>query len=389
MSRTMHRSLWGDAWCLLCSWPLVASGLRHNKKLSRVRIDVAVCFLALDNANRKRKTTYAIRYFGKRNRAYVLHLRLDAIPIKNTMSFLNALIPVGTLTSLVEDICKQIDVGRLEVTDAPSKKRPTPELNQLVTLLGQKLNRSFKSHTLIMMDSLEDFYLDEVEGEKCIFCIRRNQSGPAIWTDMIRECRIEENNVSLIEEGYLHAEGDDGGIYLILWPLKEPEPEEGLAAQGPPEQRDNRQLVAPPAQHDAADKAIEISRARETITLEDCRKQLALWEKLDKEIRSQRKRGRDLMAADSAPEDAIRVYDEAEETPQEDMAREGIAELERRVKFLVQGASKKAGLAARNSISGPIGVNGNRAKVIRSDGITEVIPIEHQSNKRRKIRHTM
>ncbi|KAI1642659.1 uncharacterized protein F4817DRAFT_352335 [Daldinia loculata] len=301
------------------------------------------------------------------------------------MSLLNVLVPVGTLTSLVEDICKQIDVGRLEVTDVPSKKRPTSELNQLVALLGQKLNRSFKSHTLIMMDSLEDFYLDEVEGEKCIFCIRKNQSGPAIWTDMVRECRIEENTVSLIEEGYLHAEGDDGGIYLILWPLKGPE--ESLTAQGPPERRDNRQLVAPQAQYDVADKAIEIDRARETITLEDCRKQLALWEKLDKEIRSQRKRGRDLMA-DSAPEDAIRVYGEAEET-HEDMTREGIAELERRVRFLVQGASKKTGLAARNSINGPTGVYGNREKDIRSDGITEVIPIEHQSNKRRKIRSTM
>ncbi|KAI0105994.1 hypothetical protein F4814DRAFT_430127 [Daldinia grandis] len=301
------------------------------------------------------------------------------------MSFLNVLVPVGTLTSLVEDICKQIDAGRLEVTDSPSKRRPTSELNQLVALLGQKLNRNFKSHTLIMMDSLEDFYLDEVEGEKCIFCIRRNQSGPAIWTDMVRECRIEENNVSLIEEGYLHAEGEDGGIYLVLWPLKEPE--ESLAAQGPLERRDNRQLAAPQAQHDVADKAIEMDRARETITLEDCRKQLALWEKLDKEIRGQRKRGRDLMA-DSAPEDAIRGYGEAEEN-QEDVAREGIAELERRVKFLVQGASKKNGLAARNSISGITGIYGNREKGIRSDGVTEVIPIEHQSNKRRKIRSTM
>ncbi|KAI1655318.1 hypothetical protein F4813DRAFT_179098 [Daldinia decipiens] len=301
------------------------------------------------------------------------------------MSFLNVLVPVGTLTSLVEDICKQIDVGRLEVTDVPSKKRPTSELSQLIALLGQKLNRSFKSHTLIMMDSLEDFYLDEVEGEKCIFCIRRNQSGPAIWTDMVRECRIEENNVSLIEEGYLHAEGDDGGIYLILWPLKGPE--ENLPAQGPPERRDNRQLVAPQAQHDISDKTIEIDKARETITLEDCRKQLALWEKLDKEIRNQRKRGRDLMA-DSAPEDAIGVYDEAEEN-QGDMTREGIAELERRVRFLIQGASKKTGLAARNSIGGAVGVYGNRERGIRPDGIAEVIPIEHQSNKRRKIRNTM
>ncbi|KAI8956965.1 hypothetical protein F5Y11DRAFT_361245 [Daldinia sp. FL1419] len=301
------------------------------------------------------------------------------------MSLLNVLIPVGTLTSLVEDICKQIDAGRLEVTDSPSKKKPTSELNQLVALLEQKLNRSFKSHTLIEMNSLEDFYLDEVEGEKCIFCIRRNESGPAIWTDMVRECRIEDNNVSLIEEGYLHAEGDDGGIYLILWPLEEPEETPGT--QEPPERRDNRQLIASQAQRSPGDKVVEADKAREVVTLEDCRRQLALWEKLDKEIRVGRKRGRDSMA-DSTRDDVMGGYGDTEEI-QEDISRERIAELEKQVGFLVQGPVKKTGVSVRNSISGPAGVYGNQAKGLRLYSNVETTPVEQQRYKRRKIRTSM
>ncbi|KAI1479150.1 hypothetical protein F4774DRAFT_410225 [Daldinia eschscholtzii] len=300
------------------------------------------------------------------------------------MSLLNVLIPVPTLASLIEDICKQIDAGRLEVNDAPSNKKPTSELSQLITLLGQKLNRDFKSHTLIKMDSLEDFYLDEIEGEKCIFCIRRNQSGPAIWTDMVRKCRIEENNISLIEEGYLHAEGDDGGIYLILWPLKEPEG--SSATQEPQERPDKRQLMNFQAPRNPADKARELTMAEELTTLDDCKKQSALWEKLDREIRRGKKRGGDLIA-DSTSADADEDYADLEGMLEE-MAQAGMAEIDKRVRFLVEEASKNAGPAARNPISTPNRVHGSQEKGRRPDSSSEVIPAGQQ-NKRQKIRKSM
>ncbi|KAI1804273.1 hypothetical protein F4811DRAFT_298689 [Daldinia bambusicola] len=295
------------------------------------------------------------------------------------MSLLNVLIPVATLTSLVGDICKQIDAGRLEVTDAPSNKKPTAELTQLVTLLEQKLNRKFQSHSLIQMDFLEDFYLNEVEGEKCIFCIRRNESGPAIWTDMVRECRVEENNISLIEEGYLHAEGDDGGIYLILWPLKEPE--ESPANQGSQEQQDKGQLVASKARYDPVDRAIEIDRAREILTPEDCRRQLALWERLDREMRRGTKRGSDLMA-DSTPDDAVEGYADLKEMIGELTRAAGMV-------FLAEKASKNTGPPARNSIIEPSRPNGNQEKGRRQGINSAATAVQQQSNKRHKIRKSM
>ncbi|KAG4221856.1 hypothetical protein PC116_g29668 [Phytophthora cactorum] len=235
------------------------------------------------------------------------------------------------------------------------------------------------------MDSLEDFYLDEVEGEKCIFCIRRNQSGPAIWTDMVRKCRIEENNISLIEEGYLHAEGDDGGIYLILWPLKEPEG--NSATQEPQERPGKRQLMNFQAPRNTADKARELTRAEELTTLDDCKKQSALWEKLDREIRRGKKRGSDLIA-DSTSDDADEDYADLEGMLEE-MAQAGMAEIDKRVRFLLEEASKNAGPAARNPISTPNRVHGSQEKGRRPDSSSEVIPVRQQSNKRQKIRKSM
>ncbi|KAI1464410.1 uncharacterized protein F4812DRAFT_462829 [Daldinia caldariorum] len=293
------------------------------------------------------------------------------------MSFLNVLIPVATLTSLVGDICKQIDAGRLEVTDAPSNKKPTAELTQLATLLEQKLNRKFKSHTLIKMDSLEDFYLDEVEGEKCIFCIRRNESGPAIWTDMVRECRIEENNITLIEEGYLHAEGDDGGIYFILWPLKEPE--ESDATQGPQGQRAKGELVASKAQYDPVDKALETNRVKEITTPEGGRRQWRLpasWERIRREAKRGKKRGSDLMA-DPTPGNTAEDYADFEEMVEE------LADI------FAEEASKNTGPAAGNSIVQPNRPYGTREKARRQGINSEVIPVRQQSNKRHKIRKSM
>lgn len=68
------------------------------------------------------------------------------------------------------------------------------------------------------VDSRSPCNPDEIEDdEKCVFCIRKNGEGGAIWTDKVRECRLEPGTVLLYVEGCIKAEGNSGGIYLILY----------------------------------------------------------------------------------------------------------------------------------------------------------------------------
>jgi hypothetical protein len=56
-----------------------------------------------------------------------------------TMSFLNIMVPVETLTSLVGDISDQIDAGRLECCEGVLSEvdRPTTELKRLAEILKE------------------------------------------------------------------------------------------------------------------------------------------------------------------------------------------------------------------------------------------------------------
>lgn len=124
-------------------------------------------------------------------------------------------------------------------------------------------------------------------GEACVLCLRCNKFGPAIWTDMVRECPIEHDTVLLCDEGHLYAESvNQGGIYLILWASID-EAEHIVLEQEPPEQ--------PKRNHDIDGTAVKGKKIPD-ITLEHCQSSMALWEKLDRGIREQRKRAWDLMA---------------------------------------------------------------------------------------------
>jgi hypothetical protein len=58
------------------------------------------------------------------------------------MSFLNVLMPIETISGLVQDICNQLEAGRLEYTTGflGDVNKPTPELQRLVKILAEQLN---------------------------------------------------------------------------------------------------------------------------------------------------------------------------------------------------------------------------------------------------------
>lgn len=53
------------------------------------------------------------------------------------MSFLNVKIPVVTIDSLIDDIRKQVEVGRLlgDISSAEVIENPTPEVDRLIDIL--------------------------------------------------------------------------------------------------------------------------------------------------------------------------------------------------------------------------------------------------------------
>src|SRR5258708_25496424 len=69
------------------------------------------------------------------------------------MSFLNIMIPVETVTSLIEDIRKQIDVGRLETTTGSplTVDKPTRELSRLNSIFQTELKVLNVLYSLILV----------------------------------------------------------------------------------------------------------------------------------------------------------------------------------------------------------------------------------------------
>jgi hypothetical protein len=57
------------------------------------------------------------------------------------MSFLNAMVPVETLTSLVGDVSAQIEARRLEACESRIDEvdQPTPELQRLAFILKESI----------------------------------------------------------------------------------------------------------------------------------------------------------------------------------------------------------------------------------------------------------
>lgn len=96
----------------------------------------------------------------------------------------------------------------------------------------------------------------------------------------------------LSEDGHLYSKGKkDGGIYLILWP-----PEKDIASKRERlKQQERRRWPVRKRAHIAVDDAVGSDKIRE-ITSETS---LALWERLESEIRRQRKRAWDMMAGDA------------------------------------------------------------------------------------------
>lgn len=79
------------------------------------------------------------------------------------MSFLQVSIPIGTLTSLVEDVRKQVNAGRLKPTSFGSDiERRTPELNQLISVLTLKLKVQFKCHPEIPLTSTDKIGIEKL-----------------------------------------------------------------------------------------------------------------------------------------------------------------------------------------------------------------------------------
>ncbi|KAI1395440.1 hypothetical protein F4819DRAFT_478443 [Hypoxylon fuscum] len=231
------------------------------------------------------------------------------------MSFLQVSIPIGTLTSLVEDVRKQVNAGRLKPTSFGSDiERRTPELNQLISVLTLKLKRNYTRSSLLWVTFSEPCDLDKLEGEKCVFCIRTSEPVTAWWTDMVRKICMGRNDVLICEEGCLRTGMGEGGIYLILYDnVDKLQTPTTLREQS--KQQNERHSVTRQARHTTIDRAIKIEEARGIITLEECQKQLAFWEKLSKEIMKKRKRELDSPAQ---PEidcccDADAMVDEGEE----------------------------------------------------------------------------
>lgn len=122
------------------------------------------------------------------------------------------------------------------------------------------------------------------------------------------------NDVLICEEGCLRTGMGEGGIYLILYDnVDKLQTPTTLREQS--KQQNERHSVTRQARHTTIDRAIKIEEARGIITLEECQKQLAFWEKLSKEIMKKRKRELDSPAQ---PEidcccDADAMVDEGEE----------------------------------------------------------------------------
>ncbi|KAI1772007.1 hypothetical protein F4818DRAFT_185509 [Hypoxylon cercidicola] len=188
------------------------------------------------------------------------------------MSFLHVTIPTKTLNGktlngLKHDIHGQFEAGHLQATEFSAKSEATPGLTQLICTLERRLNRYFETYSLINVDSRELYHLDEAKGEACVLCLQNNDSGPAVWTDSIRECPIEDDTVLLCGEGYLYAEGlKRGGIYLVLWP--------------PVHQHQKCISLAREPLKTQERSHIPVHRQTE---LERCQKALAYWEKADAE----------------------------------------------------------------------------------------------------------
>jgi hypothetical protein len=49
------------------------------------------------------------------------------------------------------------------------------------------------------------------------FLSKAHEARGAIWTDLVRTCDLADNTLLRYEEGVIEAEGDKGGIYLVLY----------------------------------------------------------------------------------------------------------------------------------------------------------------------------